>query len=469
MKFIDLFAGLGGFHTALSRLGHKCVYACEIDPALNAIYKDIYDLQPDFDIKLSDLNKIPQHEILCAGFPCQPFSKAGSQTGFNHKIAGDMFEIIHKFLTKHKPRYFFLENVPNLQFHNKGFTWIYMKTKLQSLGYNVSQDIISPTDFNIPQTRGRFYILGTLDDNPIRWPISEEKNNFSIKDVLISKPKYVDKISKSKKEALEIWEEFLNLAPNKKEIISPLWSMEFGATYPFEDTTPFAIGVKKLKKYKGIFGKDLSKLKDEEVYDYIPPYSHYSNRKNELDSKKLIFPKWKILFIKKIRNYYQKNKSWIDIWLKSSLKKNVFKIASFQKFEWNCYGDDLNLKNKLVSFRSSGIRVKRLDNAPTLVNLSTSSLPYITSLKRYLTVEECLKLQGFHEDKFKVLLSQSYIKRLNRDSNAFILRALGNAVNADVIEKIAQTFLSKKVNIVHRKVNSQLNLNFNLNLNTFNR
>ena len=96
------------------------------------------------------------------------------------------------------------------------------------------------------------------------------------------------------------------------------------------------------------------------------------------------------------------------------------------------------------------------------------SLPYIPSLKRYLTLEECLKLQGFHENKFKVLLSKSYIKKLNRDTNAFVFRALGNAVNADVIEKIAYTFLSKKINLVHRKVDTQLNLNLNLNLNTFN-
>ena len=80
MKFIDLFAGLGGFHTALSRLGHKCVYACEIDPALNAIYKDIYGLQPDFDIKLTDLNKIPKYDILCR-ISLSTFLKSRHSTG----------------------------------------------------------------------------------------------------------------------------------------------------------------------------------------------------------------------------------------------------------------------------------------------------------------------------------------------------------------------------------------------------
>ena len=79
--------------------------------------------------------------------------------------------------------------------------------------------------------------------------------------------------------------------------------------------------------------------------------------------------------------------------------------------------------------------------------------------KRYLTVEECLKLQGLHEKKFKKLLNQNYIKNLNKDSNAFLFRALGNAVNADVIEKIALTFFSKKTNIIHRKIKTQINLN----------
>lgn len=459
MKFIDLFAGLGGFHTALSRLGHKCVYACEIDPALNKIYKDIHGIQPDFDIKLADLDNIPKYDILCAGFPCQPFSKAGTQLGFSHKVAGEMFEALYKFLSTHKPKYFFLENVPNLVTHDKGYTWLYMKTKLESQGYNVSQDIISPTDFNIPQTRDRFYILGTLESKYIRWPVSEKKDNFSIKDILIENPLEIKRLSIQKREALNIWKGFLASAPNKYEIISPLWSMEFGATYPYEETTPFALGAKKLKNFKGSFGKDLTRIDEKNVMNYIPPYSHYSSRKNESDSNKFIFPKWKIKFIKKIRKYYQRNKTWIDVWMKKSLKKDVFKIPSFQKFEWNCHGDDLSLEDKLVSFRSSGIRVKRLDNAPTLVNLSTSGLPYLTTEKRYLTVEECLKLQGLHEKKFKKLLNQNYIKNLNKDSNAFLFRALGNAVNADVIEKIALTFFSKKTNIIHRKIKTQINLN----------
>lgn len=468
MKFIDLFAGLGGFHVALKRLGHKCVYACEIEPTLNRIYKDIHGIQPDFDIKEVDLSKIPHYEILCAGFPCQPFSKAGSQSGFDHKVAGDMFEILFKFLKTHKPKYFILENVPNLIKHDHGYTWLYMKSKLESISYKINFDVISPTNFNIPQTRERVYILGALDDIPIKWPIYPMKSNITIKDILIDKPKFIKRLNKSKKEVLDIWQDFLNCAPDKNSIISPLWSMEFGATYPFEETTPFALGTKKLKKYKGSFGIDLSTIKEEKIFENIPPYSHYSNRKNESDAKKIRFPAWKINFIKRIRNYYEENKPWIDDWLKRTLKKEVFQIPSFQKFEWNCNGDILNLNDKLISFRSSGVRVKRLDNAPTLVNLSLTSLPYLSTSKRYLTIEECLVLQGFHEIKYKILSDEKYLKKINRVSIDFVLRALGNAVNVDVVEQIAKTFLSKKNNILHRKVDAytQIGLNFNKNIGT---
>ena len=91
MKFIDLFAGLGGFHLALSSQGHKCVYACELDNTLRDFYKKNFDLNSDGDITKIDIRSIPKHDILCAGFPCQPFSKAGKSEGFNHKIAGKMF------------------------------------------------------------------------------------------------------------------------------------------------------------------------------------------------------------------------------------------------------------------------------------------------------------------------------------------------------------------------------------------
>ena len=82
MRFVDLFAGLGGFHVALRRLGYDCVFACEIEPQLKALYEKNFGLEAAGDIRYIDLDAIPKHDILCAGFPCQPFSKAGNQEGF---------------------------------------------------------------------------------------------------------------------------------------------------------------------------------------------------------------------------------------------------------------------------------------------------------------------------------------------------------------------------------------------------
>ena len=96
MKFIDLFCGLGGFHVALKKLGHKCVYASEILPNLRKNYERNFKIKVNGDITRINIRKIPNHQILCAGFPCQPFSKAGSQEGFSHKIAGNMFSYILK-------------------------------------------------------------------------------------------------------------------------------------------------------------------------------------------------------------------------------------------------------------------------------------------------------------------------------------------------------------------------------------
>jgi len=115
LKLIDLFAGLGGFHKALHELGHQCVFASEIDPVLREIYKKNWDIEPFGDIKEiveKRIETIPEHDILCAGFPCQPFSKAGKQLGRKDKERGTLFDEIVAILEFRKPKYFILENVP---------------------------------------------------------------------------------------------------------------------------------------------------------------------------------------------------------------------------------------------------------------------------------------------------------------------------------------------------------------------
>ena len=199
MKFIDLFAGLGGFHLALSSQGHSCVYACEIDETLRKHYKKNFDIFPDSDITKIDIKTIPKHDILCAGFPCQPFSKVGTSQGFNHKIAGQMFFYLLKIIKFHRPKYLFLENVPNLLSHNKGLTWNYMKKKMMRLDYQIDQKVMSPIDFNVPQTRDRLYIVAKKNAlNGFKWPEKLKLKN-NLKNYLSKNPTNVKEISKQKK------------------------------------------------------------------------------------------------------------------------------------------------------------------------------------------------------------------------------------------------------------------------------
>ena len=108
MRFLDLFAGLGGFHLALQQLGHRCVFASELDASLRELYAENHGVKPEGDIRKVKVDEIPLHEVLCAGFPCQPFSKAGEQDGFGCKLWGDLFEHVVAILKRHKPEFVLL-------------------------------------------------------------------------------------------------------------------------------------------------------------------------------------------------------------------------------------------------------------------------------------------------------------------------------------------------------------------------
>jgi DNA (cytosine-5)-methyltransferase 1 len=101
MRFIDLFAGLGGFHVGLTNLGHKCVFACEIEVALQDTYQKNFGIRPSGDIRKVKTADIPAHDILCAGFPCQPFSKAGAQSGFDCPQNGTLFDEVARIVAHH--------------------------------------------------------------------------------------------------------------------------------------------------------------------------------------------------------------------------------------------------------------------------------------------------------------------------------------------------------------------------------
>jgi DNA (cytosine-5)-methyltransferase 1 len=160
MKFVDLFAGLGGFHQGLARLGHECVFASEIDAELAGLYEKNFGVRPAGDIR-DAFEHVPPHDILCAGFPCQPFSKAGDQKGFNCPDWGDLFDYVATILDRHKPRFLMLENVPNLFRHADGKTWGQISSRLRRLDYHVDWARLSPHMFGVPQVRERAFIIAS--------------------------------------------------------------------------------------------------------------------------------------------------------------------------------------------------------------------------------------------------------------------------------------------------------------------
>lgn len=155
MKFIDLFAGLGGFHLDLKRLGYKCVFVSEIDEILQGLYKKNFNIDVEGDISELNINSIPKHYILCSGFPCQPFSKAGVRRE-TEDARGLLLNYVEEIIKNHQPKFFILENVE-----------IFKKTKLKESFinklinvYNIQYKIISPDEIGIPQHRPRIFIIG---------------------------------------------------------------------------------------------------------------------------------------------------------------------------------------------------------------------------------------------------------------------------------------------------------------------
>jgi len=241
LKFIDLFAGLGGFHLALENLGHKCVFASELMPELRELYYTNHNMKCAGDINAVDIQKdIPSHDILCAGFPCQPFSQAGSQQGFNdEKERGNLFYKIMEILEEHKPEFVFLENVPNLKSHDNGNTYKVIKETLETL-YETDDTIISPHYFGIPQHRTRIYIVGRLKARGglkgFEFPDHTKRPDCSINDIIDYDDDDYMTLKDISRNHLEVWQEFLDLiVENKAQLPTfPIWAMEFGATYKYE-------------------------------------------------------------------------------------------------------------------------------------------------------------------------------------------------------------------------------------------
>ena len=444
LTFIDLFAGLGGFHFALSELGFECVFASELKGDLQTLYKiNFPGANITGDITQIDPMSVPVHDILCAGFPCQPFSQAGKRQGFeDEKDRGNLFFWIVKILNAKKPKYIILENVANLENHDDGNTWNRISEELDKAGYWIDKRILSPHQFGIPQHRKRIYIIG-IDktkgsQKDLRFPVPTNRP-CDIRTIINIKDKDITPIKAETREQLRIWDEFLRQTYENDGALPsfPIWAMEFGANYDFEELAPAYQSLEQLQGKRGNMGRLIDGETLEECLEQLPVYA--------LTDKTRTFPKWKISYIKQNREFYERNKEWLDIWLQQVQDYE----NSHLKIEWNCGVDtDPSLYDKIIQYRASGIRIKLPTYSPAL-NLVGTQIPIFPWVPladesnengqilygRYMTVKEAAKLQGMR----KLKTGNKRIKF--QMSNARMYEALGNAVNVDIVKIIAEAFI----------------------------
>ncbi len=161
--FIDLFAGIGGFRIGLEKVGGRCVFSSEIDRHAAATYERNFGEKPAGDITQIDAVDVPSHDVLCGGFPCQPFSVSGKQLGFEDARGTLFFEVMRLVAAK-RPKAVFLENVANYVRHQNGDTLKKTVAMLEGEGYDTTYSVLNASDYGVPQARKRLYIVGIRKD-----------------------------------------------------------------------------------------------------------------------------------------------------------------------------------------------------------------------------------------------------------------------------------------------------------------
>ena len=439
IKYIDLYAGLGGFHQALEKLGHECVWASEYNLNLRDLYKKNFPNTPiEGDIFKVDLNEIPRHDLICGGFPCQPFSRAGKMLGFGDLKKGNHFFKILEIIDSKKnkaPQYIILENVETILKHNKGETFRFIENELKKRGYDIDKKILSPHEFNIPHHRRRLFIVGARNDmgglKNFNFPEKRNLSNTTIDSILsLEHTPYLEEnlyLTKENQDVFDLWNNFIKSFPDERPLPSfPVWSHEWGATYPYEKYTPKVASLKELNEVRGVYGKIIKgENKEDIIKNFIPRYAQ-----KDIE----VFPKWKINYIRKNREFYRKNKDFINQFILENPKLKTFSFSS-QKLEWCCKGSERTLDDKIIQFRPSGLRVKLSNWSPAITTIRTQNT-YIPKIKRKLSIFELSKLQSMDIEHLPDIYDGKFVPNGG-------YKAFGNAVNVEVVRLIAKNLLIK--------------------------
>lgn len=400
-KYIDLFAGIGGFHLAMDQLGGECVFASEIDSKAAEIYKKNHlqnreglmhgDIVPLTEPHVRD--EIPKHDLLAAGFPCQPFSKGGFQKGIN-EARGTLFFNIANIVAERKPKFILLENVRNLIGPKHLDTWDTIWKILDGQGYWVSREptvlsphLIPPELGGSPQVRERLYIVGIrkdlltekqIEDNkiyklPLRRYPDFSPSTWSVRKHILEADSQGAKLTPDRQLSIDIWSDFLESVGNKEDVRSlpgfPIWEWALVSEPSFSP----------------------------------------------------IDPKWKSDFLRKNSEFYLSNKKAVDSWRKRHPEIHTLQ-NSYRKFEWQA-GSLNSFEGTVMQFRPSGIRVKAASYLPALVAMNQTT--YLYDQRRYLSVQEAAKLQGFPSNF-----------DFSNQPNQASYKQLGNAVCVGVVRYV---------------------------------
>jgi DNA (cytosine-5)-methyltransferase 1 len=413
--FIDLFAGIGGFHLALEQLGGRCVFAAEIDDDCRKVYERNFDLLPRGDIRpLTESDAvldIPDHDVLCAGFPCQPFSKSGYQLGIN-ETRGTLFFNILRILEAKRPRFVILENVRNLAGPRQRDTFDTIIRNLQGLGYRVAPEptvfsphLLPPALGGRPQVRERVFILAEHvgGDAPSDQVIGSQlvlnepvdgwdPNLWRIEDFLDEDAGFAGALDyQLRPEELrwvDAWDDFVHVIDSDTLPAFPLWVDEF-----------------------------------KQVPDLWPG-----------------MPSWRRNFHLKNSDFYNANRGTIDAWID---RHDVLSFPpSRRKFEWQARtwqptAADRDLWQLVMHFRPSGLRVKPPTYLPALVAIAQTSV--IGSRRRRITPREAARLQGI-PDSFEL-----------HANDAIAYKQLGNGVNVGAVQHVARALIGTSLKLPRPK------------------
>lgn len=414
-KFVDLFAGIGGFHAALGAMGGQCVYASEIDKDAARVYQRNWGLKPDGDITLAanDVTMdVPPHDVLVGGFPCQPFSKSGKQMGME-ETRGTLFWNIAKIVEVHKPQIVLLENVQNIVGPRHIHEWQVIIHTLRQLGYRVSEKplvvsphLIRPEFGGRPQVRNRVFIAATLIPKGKR-DVRADVDVPSLESVMmgwdpqkwnLEKDLPLDKLkSKSEKSAVALNETEISWIEAWNEFVEIMRERLGNGTLP-----GFPI--------------------------WADDWVHIKNLQISYDT-----PDWKANFLKKNAEFYTEHKTVLDKWLKKWNYLQDFP-PSRRKLEWQAQNEK-NLWNTVMHFRPSGIRAKKATYLPALVAITQTSI--VGKQKRRISTREASRLQGL-PDWFDFV----------DQADSITYKQLGNGVNVGAVYNVIRAQVIRDLDLL---------------------